>query len=1339
VDVESGVCPLCATQLLTSGSRTSAERTPSGPDRPPSFRGYRVLRQLGRGGMGAVYLAEEEALGRNVAIKVVSEGLSADAQGEARFLREARTLATIEHPHVVRVYSFGENEGVAFLVMEYVEGETLTDTLARRGRLPLDEALRLTGQIVDALEAAWQRRIIHRDIKPSNILLDSRNQVRVADFGLAKPLDAVSDVQATQSGYLLGTPHYLSPEQAQGEAVDFRSDVYALGIMLFQMLTGERPFEGTTPVAVVAKHLHQPLPSIRSRRPELPESVEALVAWMTAKQAAGRPKSYADLRAAVNAIREGTTDDTTLIGHVPFAPRRSQRAQWLVLLLVVAAFVTLMFTPSGGLRETPTPTAVDDRMVVAIAPFYGPDADSAREGTVMAALIERAVNQRIGRRDARVIGIEETRTPLRDHEAARQLGRKLGANAVIWGQAFVLRNETEIEPHVTIVDSGRPEQRMDEGAADFLARRDEEDDGGVDRGTGPLKLQSEAPNQIELRKSSASGIGDLVAVLAAIHALDAKKDAAGALALLRGVPRTAETLRYEAKALLLLSRNDEARARLEESLRLDPLDAQALATLADIELAAGRFDAAFGLFGRAEATGQPFVSTRGFMQRGRLYMHETYSGRTLQGQREVSTIYLVELDRAGRKPARWSMPGEPARFERNGETVTITYNTRYDRQATMAMRGNAFDRYLWPPVDSRMRVRAMKAGQVIPANFMAALDAPVTAPAVALQLVPSPDPSLPVTLPQLETRLREAIAGDPMQPWHRFFLAATLRQLNRPVEAERELGELLRRDYPGTHHYELASMAFFAERMGAPRWEEMLFEKALVRRRAMPAPAGATTLSERNAIAPFTRVAVARGDPERGWTLLDQARRLSGLSLESDDMVAAVWEKYFRMRGDEKRRAHEEAIVRRAGGQRLNYVAALMRADYATAAAAGACGALLALFLLFGATGAVRVRRAGAYPAPAPLFAAARRQVSGMLRTMPRPVAIVLGTAVIGGLLLALALATVNRAVDGVWIFVLLCIAGGMYILRLLRLAPLALAASLQPRERRLLLAAAAVACLAMLVLTVALTSLQAILLIPHGTADSIGHPLVVQFLERRLPEATSDPASRYVLAAVNHYAGHQDRARELYGTLSADPRVTRNREALERGAMPAVPLTHDDIGKAFAARRSFIELGGATDWLFRIASSPRLAALLGFALLFVFVVLYAVPPDARYAADAPPDGRLTRATMFLVPGLYDLRRGHGALGLATLFAALFVLLPLYTLLVVGSPVAATPSAHRNLPNIVPTQPLPIIDGQDPFRWAGLAVRLAFPYATLFWSAFAVSAVFALVVHAWRIRAMLRA
>ena len=182
----------------------------------PLIRRYRILGSIGRGGMGEVFLAEDETLERRVAIKRIAAPLAAEGAARSRFLREARAMAGIEHPHVVRVYAFGEAEGQPYIVMEYVEGETLAVRLTRATRLAVEDALRIAREVTQALAAAWTRGIVHRDVKPANILLDREDHVKVADFGLARPPRG-EDSEATGSGSVVGTPHHISPEQARGE------------------------------------------------------------------------------------------------------------------------------------------------------------------------------------------------------------------------------------------------------------------------------------------------------------------------------------------------------------------------------------------------------------------------------------------------------------------------------------------------------------------------------------------------------------------------------------------------------------------------------------------------------------------------------------------------------------------------------------------------------------------------------------------------------------------------------------------------------------------------------------------------------------------------------------------------------------------------------------------------------------------------------------------------------------------------------------------------------------------------------------------------------------------
>ncbi len=318
--VESAACPSCGRALPEAAAACAhcaplpkahslfptqvggpQEHAPGGvAPALPEIEGYRIVRMLGQGGMGVVFLAEDTTLNRRVAIKVMTARLAADAAARAFFLREARSMATVEHPHVVRIYSFGERSGVAYLVMEYVEGESLAERIRRHGKLPIEDAMLIAGQVTEGLETAWEKGIVHRDVKPANVLIDARGRAHVGDFGLAKPVVASDDMSLTQDGLIVGTPDYLSPEQARGEKVDCRSDIYSLGVVLYEMLGGVPPFGGATPVAIVAHHLHTAPPPLRDRRPDVPANVARLVEQMMEKDRERRPQSYAELRRAID-------------------------------------------------------------------------------------------------------------------------------------------------------------------------------------------------------------------------------------------------------------------------------------------------------------------------------------------------------------------------------------------------------------------------------------------------------------------------------------------------------------------------------------------------------------------------------------------------------------------------------------------------------------------------------------------------------------------------------------------------------------------------------------------------------------------------------------------------------------------------------------------------------------------------------------------------------------------------------------------------------------------------------------------------------------------------------
>src|SRR5262245_3169069 len=254
---------------------------------------YELGPVLGSGGMAEVFEGHDRLLARRVAIKVLHPQYARDPAFVERFKREARAAASLAHPCVVGVYDTGEQGGTHFFVMEFVEGRTLADVLEEDGALEPDRAVRIAIDVCSALTAAHARGLIHRDVKPANVMLTARDQVKVMDFGIVR---AGGSAAVTETENVVGTARYMSPEQAQAQAVDERSDVYSLGVCLYEMLTGQPPFSGTSPIAVAAKHITEPPRSLRSLRPEITGRLESVTLRALAKDPSRRYQTAAALR-----------------------------------------------------------------------------------------------------------------------------------------------------------------------------------------------------------------------------------------------------------------------------------------------------------------------------------------------------------------------------------------------------------------------------------------------------------------------------------------------------------------------------------------------------------------------------------------------------------------------------------------------------------------------------------------------------------------------------------------------------------------------------------------------------------------------------------------------------------------------------------------------------------------------------------------------------------------------------------------------------------------------------------------------------------------------------------
>src|SRR3954453_6359112 len=316
---------------------------------------YRLDAQIGAGGMSTVYRAFDVNLERRVAIKLLHREMSADSDQLERFRREARAVAQLSHPHIVGVIDAGEDEGRPYIVFEYVEGETLKQRINELGQLPVDESLAYAIEIARALGCAHAHGIVHRDVKPQNVLIDEEGSAKVTDFGIARSL---KDDGLTADGRVLGTTDYVSPEQALGHDVNGQSDIYSLGIVLYEMLTGEVPFHGENQISVAMKHVREDLPDIQLRRPEVSATLAAVLDRMTDKDLAHRyvdvPSLIADLEETltIEAARHGSsTGEATAVIRtfparapppLPFRIRHSISLAAVLALATVAVAIVLL-------------------------------------------------------------------------------------------------------------------------------------------------------------------------------------------------------------------------------------------------------------------------------------------------------------------------------------------------------------------------------------------------------------------------------------------------------------------------------------------------------------------------------------------------------------------------------------------------------------------------------------------------------------------------------------------------------------------------------------------------------------------------------------------------------------------------------------------------------------------------------------------------------------------------------------------------------------------------------------------------------------------------------------
>jgi eukaryotic-like serine/threonine-protein kinase len=352
---------------------------------------YRLESKLGSGGMSTVFLARDETLERWVAVKVMHREISDQPDQIERFRREARTVAQLSHPNVVAVIDAGEDGGFPYIVFEYVEGETLKQRIDRLGRLPVDEAVAYAIEIGRGLAAAHSRRMVHRDVKPQNVLIDSDGRAKVTDFGIARTLEESDGL--TKTGRVLGTTDYVAPEQAMGHGVDSRSDIYSLGVLLWEMLVGDVPFRAETVVGVAMKHVNEQLPDIQQARPETSSALAAVIERATSKEPSKRYEDMGaflgDLEGAleVEVARSGggtSGQATSVLDAVPsgrklLTTRRISAAGIVLVLGAVTAALVIAALTGGGGKQTPNAVASGASIPLQSAQAFDPDGDPPNE------------------------------------------------------------------------------------------------------------------------------------------------------------------------------------------------------------------------------------------------------------------------------------------------------------------------------------------------------------------------------------------------------------------------------------------------------------------------------------------------------------------------------------------------------------------------------------------------------------------------------------------------------------------------------------------------------------------------------------------------------------------------------------------------------------------------------------------------------------------------------------------------------------------------------------------------------------------------------------------------
>ncbi len=417
---------------------------------------YRLERELGAGGMATVYLAHDVRHDRKVAVKVLRRELAA-AIGAERFLAEIKTTANLQHPHILPLFDSGEADSFLYYVMPCVTGESLRDRLTREGQLPLDEVLKITGELAEALDYAHAQGVVHRDIKPENILFQA-GHASICDFGIARAITEAGGAHLTGTGMAIGTPAYMSPEQATGGTLDNRTDIYALGCVVYEMLAGEPPYTGPTAQAILSRRLTEPVPPLHRTREGMPAALDFALRQAMARSPADRFRTAAQFAAALGA-------------GGPTAPSRAdRRAGWKISaaavgLLVLAALAWAILRPRAG----PSAPLSDSRLAVFPFAVRATEAE-AYLGEGVVDLLSRNLDGFEGLRTVDpgtiLTAIGKSGSGPLDSDRARSMARRVGAGLYVTGSVYAVGGQLRIQAQLYDANKGTPGVALAQASVD---------------------------------------------------------------------------------------------------------------------------------------------------------------------------------------------------------------------------------------------------------------------------------------------------------------------------------------------------------------------------------------------------------------------------------------------------------------------------------------------------------------------------------------------------------------------------------------------------------------------------------------------------------------------------------------------------------------------------------------------------------------------------------------------------------------------------------------------------------------------------------------------------------